>query len=336
MDKHPANPDSESATNALYFHAANGDMPQVRRAVEQGAELNARHSDNRMSSLHKSLIRKNLDVVRYLLAQGADPNVATIRGFTPLHTVSTANEVENAAFLLDYGANPDAYSQAGTLDSLGETPLFSAGQRNSLAVLHQLLRAGADPLLPVFHNERVRDKIASTFDDVQAELEYYENLPRIGEVESVTKAELLTKDAQGNCPLDNPVTWRQWDAISAQLARNGERFTKHELHVVSSQGATYLAVAAEARSLDAVVRDLNRHGQALEVRELHGMAESLVHAHVPRAVFCESNMVLLGREGYRRNLDALPEAGRALLGNRFALSTAIARDENSHTPTRGR
>lgn len=336
MDKPSASVPTASATDDLFVHAAAGRLDSIRQAVERGADIDARHGTNRMTSLHKALSQQKGDAVRYLLAQGANPNIGTIRGYTPLHTAASSNDAGVAELLLDYGADPNVYNISGTLSSLGETPLLSASQRNSLATLRQLLRAGADPLLPVERKERIRDTVPDTFTAALAELQHYEELPRISGVETVTRAELLVTDAEGRCPLDNPVTWRQWDAISRQLEARGERFDKQELQREGADGRSYLAIAAEARSLDAVVRGLNRHGEALELADLHGMEPTFERAHVPRAVFCESNMRLFGREGCRRNLDALPEAGRALLDNRFALSTAVARAEMTYSPVRGR
>lgn len=335
MTKHPDSVLSESAeaaTTALYFHAAEGQLGLVRRAVEQGADINARHTDNRMSSLHKAITRRNTDIYTYLLCAGANPNVATIRGFTPMHTVATANNPDIVNLLLDYGAEPNAYSQSGTLDSLGETPLYSAGQRNCRGAFVALLRAGADPLLPVSQNESIAEKIPDTFHDLHMELEHYIALPRIGAVEDVTKAELLTTDERGFCPLDNPVTWRQWDAISQQLAARGEAFSKAELQQ-GGAGQPYLHTAIEARCLPALLPQMNRQGEALEIGDI---PQEAANTYTLRHIFSRDNLLCAGDDAFERNYRPLTDEQRSQIPALHALRTEIDRATLGQRLTRGR
>jgi hypothetical protein len=335
MTKHPDSALSESAeaaTTALYFHAAEGQLELVRRAVEQGADKNARHTDNRMTSLHKAITRRNTEVYTYLLSAGADPDVATIRGYVPLHTVATANNPDIVNLLLDYNADPNAYSQPGTLDSYGETPLLSAGLRNSRSAFTALLRAGADPLLPVIHNESLSEKIPDTFSDLRMELEHYSTLPRIDEVEDVSKATLLAKNEQGFCPLDNPVTWRQWEAIAHQLNMRGESFSKAELQQ-SGAGQSYLQTAIEARSLDALLPQLHRQGEALQVADI---PQEAMTAYSLRRVFTRDNMVCAGDDAFERNYRPLDAEQRSQIPAPHTLRAELDRVELAQNLARGR
>ena len=69
------------------------------------------------------------ELVKRLLAHGADPKEANAKGWTPLHAAAKAGEIESVKMLLDAGANIEAKgtdpSIAGTMLD-GATPLFAA------------------------------------------------------------------------------------------------------------------------------------------------------------------------------------------------------------------
>ncbi len=65
--------------------------------------------------------RRSHDLVRELLARGADPSSANDRGWTPLHQAGYGNDVELARLLLEAGARTDVYGHGE-----GGTPLAAA------------------------------------------------------------------------------------------------------------------------------------------------------------------------------------------------------------------
>jgi uncharacterized protein len=85
-----------------------------------------------------------IDVVRLLIAYGAEPNQPANNAFqvAPLHSAVAAGSYEIADFLLQHDAYPNA-QQAG-----GHTPLHSAAQRGRTDLVELLLLYGADPHLP--------------------------------------------------------------------------------------------------------------------------------------------------------------------------------------------
>jgi len=82
--------------------------------------------------------RELLRVMKRLLALGADVNVSTIRGDTPLHRAAFRGNSVAVAYLIKKEAKIDAE------DKLGETPLHYAVRGAHESVVRKLMEAGAD------------------------------------------------------------------------------------------------------------------------------------------------------------------------------------------------
>ena len=88
--------------------------------------------------LYLAVVNGDLDLVRTLLASGADPNTEDDFGYRPLHRATNSSEgTEIVRLLLDAGADPNAPDQ--DLEEL--TPLHLAA-RGSKAMVEMLLAAG--------------------------------------------------------------------------------------------------------------------------------------------------------------------------------------------------
>jgi ankyrin repeat protein len=86
-----------------------------------------------------------VEVVRLLLARGADPNGVTQQGLSPLLLAASAGHAELASMLLQAGADPN------TQDRFGRTALYEAAQRGDQVMAAVLLRHGADATLASRH-----------------------------------------------------------------------------------------------------------------------------------------------------------------------------------------
>jgi ankyrin repeat protein len=90
------------------------------------------------SPLMLAALKGKLDLVRKLVARGADVNKT---GWTPLHYAATGGQVAVIQLLLDENAYIDAESPNKT------TPLMMAAYYGSIQAVKALLDAGADPTL---------------------------------------------------------------------------------------------------------------------------------------------------------------------------------------------
>jgi uncharacterized protein len=93
----------------------------------------------REPSLVAAVRQSNVAVVRDLLKQRTDPNVATADGTTALHWAAHQADVELVDILMDAGA------RATVANRFGVTPLALAAESGSAPVVARLLDGGADP-----------------------------------------------------------------------------------------------------------------------------------------------------------------------------------------------
>src|SRR5262249_1964598 len=89
-------------------------------------------------SLEYSVMRRQTDVTKMLLALGADPNAAGTGGTTPLADAALKGDLDGLRLLLAHGARPNTISQAGT------QPIHDAAFGDSAEVIRELVTRGAD------------------------------------------------------------------------------------------------------------------------------------------------------------------------------------------------
>lgn len=124
---------SKSATKRLHQAVSAGDVAGVRRALKNGADVNAQNEIG-MASLH---LATTAEVVEVLLAHGAELEAESIwTGCVPL---AVAGKAEVAAALIAHGADPCR------VDSAGRTLLHYNCHAGNLGVVEVLVAHGADP-----------------------------------------------------------------------------------------------------------------------------------------------------------------------------------------------
>ncbi len=126
---------------ALHRAARAGNLKAVQWQLRFGADINdqaLRSKIGRKTPLHLAIENHHADVASYLLAHGANPNLADIEGQTPLHfAVKYRADYGLIRQLLENNANPNCP------DSTRLTPLHLAAMSGNTEYIVMLIDHGA-------------------------------------------------------------------------------------------------------------------------------------------------------------------------------------------------
>jgi ankyrin repeat protein len=138
----------------LLFAARVGDARSAEHLVRAGAAVNDR-APNGASVLAMAAHSGSGAVARLLIEKGADPNAAEA-GYAPLHAAVLRGDLDLVKALLARGANPNARLTKGTPSRyyskdyafneslIGATPLWLAARYGEGDMMRALVAAGAD------------------------------------------------------------------------------------------------------------------------------------------------------------------------------------------------
>lgn len=110
----------------------------IEKCIEYNINLNFQNEKSDTALLIATRLYNNNDIVELLLSNGANPNIATIENFTPLHESSQSGNYEMTKMLLDYGSDPNI------LFNDTDSPLHFAVGNNYHDVVEFLLSKGAE------------------------------------------------------------------------------------------------------------------------------------------------------------------------------------------------
>ena len=130
-------PDTLGGT-ALHDAAWSGHLDVVKVLLAAGADVNARHTEGGSTPLHYAVITNRRDVADLLLAKGAELQARDRAGATVLHLAANRGYEELFVDLLGRFAGPDV------VDGTGSTPLEEACWRGQAGIVKILLARGAD------------------------------------------------------------------------------------------------------------------------------------------------------------------------------------------------
>lgn len=138
---------NRSLVSPVMGAASSGDLDTLKLLVKKGAKVNdcpdSRAKEDIRTPLMWAAFHDDVPMVRYLLEQKADPNLATYYG-TPLSHAAWRDCVEAARLLLAHGAKVDSRD---AWNGLAFTPLHWAAATDSPdpTLVQLLLKHGADP-----------------------------------------------------------------------------------------------------------------------------------------------------------------------------------------------
>jgi len=117
-----------------------GDIKLLKAALSSSpSSVNETDSKLGWTPVYRAVICGHLDTVRFLLEEGADPNIPNKLGETALHQAADNNQVRIAQLLLSHNADPNLQQ------SDGDTPLHHAAYKGNYQMASLLLNYNADP-----------------------------------------------------------------------------------------------------------------------------------------------------------------------------------------------
>jgi len=162
----------------LFFAVRQGFPDVVKALVEGGADVNQVNPGDKSTPLVVATINGHFDIGQYLLDKGADPNLSTDNGVTPLYATLNVQWAPKALYpqpraylqqkltyldfmkvLLEKGANPNDrlrrkvwysgynFDLAG-VDEIGATAFWRAAYGADVDAMKMLIAYGADPTIP--------------------------------------------------------------------------------------------------------------------------------------------------------------------------------------------
>ncbi len=169
---------SQGGLTAMHFAARQGSARAVKALVEAGVDVNLVSPGDQASPMLTALINGHYDLAMFLLDKGANPNLVSDAGVSPLYAVLNVQWAPIAAYpqpraylqqsvgyldvmqrLLAKGADPNArvrrkvwysgynFDQSG-VDEAGATAFWRAAYAADVAAMKLLVDHGADPSIP--------------------------------------------------------------------------------------------------------------------------------------------------------------------------------------------
>ena len=133
----------DNESTALHLACIDGHVEVVSYLLDQGANINT--TDNvDATPLYYACYEGRLEVVELLLSRGADPTICDCGGWTPLIVASYEGHVDVVRYLV---RNRAVRATIDTQDNTGCTALWIASATNRTGVVKVLVEVGANPMV---------------------------------------------------------------------------------------------------------------------------------------------------------------------------------------------
>ena len=117
LHQHGASTNTRSESNALCDAVRSGDLLAVKEQLANGVDVNAGDTEFGVAALSWAAILDDTEIAKILIEKGADVNVQSRDGSTPLHSAAFLGRAEIAELLIQQGADVSPKNHRG------ETPL---------------------------------------------------------------------------------------------------------------------------------------------------------------------------------------------------------------------
>ena len=136
-----ADPNAKDGFGVSPLTYAVRDLAKVRLLLEAGARASGRSKQEQPTLLVAAANPGSIEIVRLLVANGADPKERGPFGRNALIVAADANDLEMVGFFLEKGLEVNATNRT---DKLGHTALMAASGQTNADIVRLLLEKGAD------------------------------------------------------------------------------------------------------------------------------------------------------------------------------------------------
>jgi uncharacterized protein len=236
--------------SALHLAAREGQSEVVRELVAAGADVNVIAATDKTPPITTAIINGYFDIAKYLLDHGANPNLASTGGLTPLFATidqgwaartwypAASNEQEKTTHLQLMQALLESGAEANTrmgpklwfrtfhgdwVDPDGATPFWRAAQANDIPAMRLLISRGADPNIATAH-KCTPLQVAAGF-GYQPQTSNFAPDARMATVKYLIEelgAKVNTKDDKGYTPLHGAALMNSIELIDYLVAKGAD------------------------------------------------------------------------------------------------------------------
>jgi len=247
-------PLSMGGNTALLFAARDGQMEAVKTLVAAGADVNASSDSDNMPPMTQAIVTGHLDIAKYLLDHGANPNIVTKASkITALWAVidsryaqkewypppttdqEKTNHLDLMNQLIDRGANVNArlgsrpwyrgFGNSSSPDQEGSTPFWRAALALDIPAMKLLLSRGADPEIATIHGSTALEAVAGMNHSHQGVNEVQGTNARFDAVKYLVDDlgfDVNAKDDKGYTPLHGAALIGQDEIIDYLMAHGAD------------------------------------------------------------------------------------------------------------------